>query len=171
MSRSQLVLRALLAAASLGMAVTTLVASDAPQLLALVLLTALTGHAAWRPESHVTSVLVALQVLHWLTTVARPDTTGTWVALLVATLLGLVVHLCAALAASLPPAAPVPPGTVVRWTRRGLVVAATTVPVWGVAFLAAEQRVAGEVSLTYAAIAAAALLALTVWLLSRDRRA
>jgi hypothetical protein len=81
------------------------------------------------------------------------------------------VHLSASLAASLPPAAPVPAGTWVRWTRRGLVVVATTVPVWGVAFLAAEQRVAGEVSLTYAAIMAAALLALTVWLLSRDRRA
>jgi hypothetical protein len=93
------------------------------------------------------------------------------VALLVAALLGLVLHLSAALAASLPPAAPVPTGTVVRWARRSLVVVAATVPVWGVAFLAGEQRVAGEVSLTYAAIAATALLALAVWLLSRDRRA
>jgi hypothetical protein len=42
------------------------------------------------------------------------------------------------------------------------------VPVWAVAALAAQQEGLGEVGLTYAAIAAVAVLALAVWLLSRE---
>jgi Na+/melibiose symporter-like transporter len=63
---------------------------------------------------------------------------------------------------------PVPTPTVRRWVRRGGVVAALTVPVWVVAALAAQQDGLGEVGLTYAAIAAVAVLTLAVWLRSRE---
>ncbi|MGO4342882.1 hypothetical protein, partial [Pedococcus sp. 2YAF34] len=63
---------------------------------------------------------------------------------------------------------PLPRATLRRWARRGAVVAGLTLPVWTLALVAGEQRVPGEVGLTYAAIAAAAVLALAVHLLARD---
>ncbi len=171
MSRSQTVLRTVLAVASLGVVVLTVVASLAPVLLAAAVLVLLTGYAAWRPESSLVAVLVAGHVLHWVVAVPVRAGLGAWVQLLVAALLLLVVHLAASLAASLPPAAPLPAQTVRRWVRRGSVVAALTVPVWAVAALAEQQEELGEVGLTYAAIAAVAVLTLAIWLLSREPRA
>lgn len=171
MSRSQAVLRALLVLASWGVLVLTLVASPAPVLLAAVVLVVLTGYAAWRPESSLVTVLVAGHVLHWVVAVPVRTELAAQVQLLAAALLLLVVHLTASLAASLPPAAPIPVPTVRRWVRRGSVVAALAVPVWAVAALAAQQGGLGEVGLTYAAIAAVAVLTLTIWLLSREPRA
>jgi hypothetical protein len=168
MSRSQVVLRTGLVVASLGVLVLTIVASPAPVLVAAVVLVVLTGCAAWRPESSLVAVLVAGHVLHWVVAVPLRAGLAPWVQLLAAALLLLVVHLTASLAASLPPAAPVPTPTVRRWVRRGGVVAALTVPVWAVAALAAQQEGLGEVGLTYAAIAAVAVLTLAVWLLSRE---
>jgi hypothetical protein len=171
MSRGQVVLRGLLAVASLGAVVLTVLASPAPVLLAAAALVVLTGYAAWRPESALVAVLLAGHVVHWVVAVPVRAELAAWAQLLAAALLLLVVHLTASLAASLPPAAPLPAPTVRRWVRRGCVVAALTVPVWAVAALAAQQDGLGEVGLTYAAIAAVAVLTLAIWLLSREPRA
>jgi hypothetical protein len=171
MSRSQASLRTVLVVASLGVLVLTVVASPAPVLVAAAALVVLTGYAAWRPESSLVAVLVAGHVLHWVVAVPVRAGVTAWVQLLAAALLLLVVHLTASLAASLPAAAPLPAPTVRRWVRRGCVVAALTVPVWAVAALAAQQERLGEVGLTYAAIAAVAVLTLAIWLLSREPRA
>lgn len=167
-SGGQLVLRTLLALSSLGVLALTMTASLSPLWLAALVLLALTGYAAWRPESGAVALLVGGHVLHWVVEAPVPSSLGRWLGLLAAALLLLVVHLTAALAASLPAAAPVPAPTVRRWLQRGGVVAGLTVPVWAVAALAAQREGLGEVGLTYAAIAAVTLLTLAVWLVSRE---
>jgi hypothetical protein len=159
-----------LVVASLALVALTLVAAPHGLVLAAVVLVPLALWAAWRPESPWATVLVAGLVLHWVATVPVPTGTGAWLRLLAAAWLLLTVHLSAALTASLPPSAPLPRPALRRWTRRGALVAGVTVPVWALALFAGEQGVAGDVGLTYAAIAAAAVLALAVHLLSRDDR-
>jgi hypothetical protein len=168
MSRSQLVLRGLLVVASLTLLGLTLAASPHPIVVAAVVLLALTVYAAVEPDSGLVTVLLGGHVLHWLAAVPVPGDTAAWLGLLVAAWAGLVLHLTASLAASLPGAVPVPGLSLRRWARRGAIVAAATVPFWAVAMLSGQEAVAGEVSLTYAAIAAVALLTFSVWLLSRE---
>jgi hypothetical protein len=170
MSRSQLVLRGTIVAASLTMLVLTLAASPHPIIVAAFVLVALTVYAAVEPDSILVTVLLGGHVLHWLSAVPVPTDTAAWVGLLAAAGAGLVLHLTAGLAASLPGPVPVPRLTLRRWARRGALVAAATVPVWAVAMLSGRASVKGEVSLTYAAIAAVAFLTFSVWLLSRDDR-
>jgi hypothetical protein len=169
MSRSHFILRGVFVVASLALVVLTLIQSPGRVPVAAVVLAALTAYAMTKPDSAVVTVLLAGHAGHWLVAVPVPVATADWLWLLVAAWLGLVLHLSASLAASLPAAAPLPPVAVRRWLRRGATVAAATVPVWGVAMLSGRSRVAGEVSLTYAALAAVALLALAVWLMSRER--
>ena len=168
MSRSQLVLRGVLVSASLALLGLTLAASPHPIIVAAVVLVALTVYAAVEPDSGLVTVLLGGHALHWLAAVPVPGSTTAWATLLAAAWAGLVLHLTASLAASLPGAVPVPRLSLRRWARRGAVVAAATVPFWAVAMLSGQQAVKGEVSLTYAAIAAVALLTFSVWLLSRD---
>jgi len=170
MSRSQLVLRGLLTVASLTFLALTLAWSPHPIVVLAIGIVALTVYAAVEPDSGLVTVLLGAQALHWAAAVPVPTTTGAWVALLGAAWSGLVLHLTASLAASLPGPAPVPVPSLRRWARRGAVVAAATVPVWAVALLAGQESARGQVSLTYAAIAAIALLAFATWLLSRDDR-
>ena len=146
MSRSQLVLRGVLVVASLAVLALTLAASPHPIVVAAVVLIALTAYAAVEPDSGLVAVLLGGH--------------AAWA--------GLVLHLTASLAASLPGAVPVPRLSLRRWARRGAVVAGATVPFWAVAMLSGQEAVQGEVSLTYAAIAAVALLTFSVWLLSRE---
>jgi len=170
MSRSQLVLRGLLTVASLTFLALTLAWSPHPIVVLAIGIVALTVYAAVEPDSGLVTVLLGAQALHWAAAVPVPTTTGAWVALLGAAWSGLVLHLTASLAASLPGPAPVPVPSLRRWARRGAVVAAATVPVWAVALLAGQESARGQVSLTYAAIAAIALLAFAAWLLSREDR-
>ncbi|KRF22863.1 MULTISPECIES: hypothetical protein [unclassified Phycicoccus] len=170
MSRSQLVLRGLLTVASLTFLALTLAWSPHPIVVLAIGIVALTVYAAVEPDSGLVTVLLGAQALHWAAAVPVPTTTGAWVALLGAAWSGLVLHLTASLAASLPGPAPVPVPSLRRWARRGAVVAAATVPVWAVALLAGQESARGQVSLTYAAIAAIALLAFATWLLSREDR-
>ena len=170
MSRSQLVLRGLLTVASLTFLALTLASSPHPIVVLAIGIVALTVYAAVEPDSGLVTVLLGAQALHWAAAVPVPATTGAWVALLGAAWSGLVLHLTASLAASLPGPAPVPVPSLRRWARRGAVVAAATVPVWAVALLAGQESARGQVSLTYAAIAAIALLAFATWLLSREDR-
>ena len=170
MSRSQLVLRGLLTVASLTFLALTLAWSPHPIVVLAIGIVALTVYAAVEPDSGLVTVLLGAQALHWAAAVPVPTTIGAWVALLGAAWSGLVLHLTASLAASLPGPAPVPVPSLRRWARRGAVVAAATVPVWAVALLAGQESARGQVSLTYAAIAAIALLAFATWLLSREDR-
>ncbi len=170
MSRSQLVLRGVLCAASATLLVLTLASSPHPVVVAAFVLVALTVYAAVEPDSMWVTVLLGGHALHWVSAVPIPAATGAWVALLAAAWAGLVLHLSASLAASLPGPVPVPGLSLRRWARRGAVVAAVTVPVWAVALLSGQEAVGGEVALTYAALAAVALLTFAVWLLSRDDR-
>jgi hypothetical protein len=170
MSPSQLVTRAVLAVASLGVLTLALVASPDVVLVVAVVLVALTGYAAWRPESPAVAVLVGGHVLSWVVSVPVPVVLSAWLGLLAAAVLLLVVHLAAALAASLPPAAPVPAASVRRWVSRGAVVVGVLVPVWALALLSGRRGGLGDVGLTYAAIAAVAILTLTIWLVSRQPR-
>jgi hypothetical protein len=169
MSRSQLVVRTLLVLASTAVLVTTAVASRSPVLVLAVLLVALTAYAAVRPQSWVVTVLVMGLVLNWLASVHVPASLGQWLALLLAGWLVLVVHLSASLAASLPGTAPIPAASLLTWARRGAAVSAMLVPVWALAAGSGSQGVPGEVGLTYAAIAAVALLALGAWVAMRRR--
>lgn len=170
MSRSQLVLRGLLCAASMTLLVLTLASSPGPIIVAAVAIVALTAYCAVEPDSVLVTVLLGAHALHWAAAVPVPTTTGRWVALLVAAWAGLLLHLTASLAASLPGAVAVPAVSVRRWTRRGALVAAATVPVWAVSMLAGQEGAKGEVSLTYAAIAGVALLSFSAWLLGREAR-
>lgn len=170
MSRSQLVLRGLLAVASLTLLVLTLASSPHPIIVAAVVLVALTAYAVVEPDSPWVTLLVAGHALHWVAAVPVPHSTGAWVALLVASWAGLVLHLSASLSASLPGPVPLPSLSLRRWARRGAVVAAATVPVWALALLSGQEAVEGEVALTYAALAGLALLTFGVWLLSREER-
>ena len=170
MSRSQLVLRALMAVASLVFLGLTVAESPHPIIVVAIGIAALTAYAAVEPDSPLVTVLLAAQALHWAAAVPVPTTTGQWVALLGAAWSGLVVHLAASLAASLPGPSAIPVVSLRRWARRGAIVAAATVPVWAVAFLAGRESARGQVSLTYGAIAAVALLAFATWLLGREDR-
>ena len=170
MSRSQLVLRGLLCLASLTFLALTLASSPHPVVVAAIGIVALTAYAAVEPDSVLVTVLLGALALHWAAAVPVPTSTGEWVALLGAAWAGLVLHLSASLAASLPGPAAVPAVSLRRWARRGALVAAATVPVWAVALLAGREGARGEVSLTYAAIAAVALLAFATWLLGREDR-
>ncbi|GAA2738545.1 hypothetical protein GCM10009867_30270 [Pedococcus aerophilus] len=170
LSPSQLGLRAALVAASVALVALTLVAAPHGLVVGAVVLVVLSGWAALRPESAGSGLLVAGLALHWVGTVPVPATTGAWLRLLGAALLLLVVHLTAALAASLPPAAPVPAASLRRWSRRAATVAVGTVPLWALALGADRARAAGDITLSYAAIGTSAVLALAIWLLSRDAR-
>jgi len=171
MARSALVLRGLLVVASLALAVVTAGAAVEPSWLAIVLLVALTGYVALHPGSHLVAVLLGGHALHWLVTVRVPDTWGQWLLAAAAAVLGLLVHASAALAATLPSQAPLPPGLARRWLARTALVTAGAVPVWLVAVSVSRSSTAGEVLFTYAALAAAAVLALAVWLVAREPQA
>ena len=170
LSRSQAGVRALLFASAVALVALTLVAAPRAVVVAGAVLVVVAGWAAWRPESAGAGLLVVGLAGHWVATVPVPVSTGSWLLLLAAAVLLLVVHLAAALAATLPPAAAIPARSARRWARRGATVAAATVPLWALSFVASRGSVPGEVSFTYAAIAGTAVLALAVWLLSREPR-
>ncbi|QGN56895.1 hypothetical protein [Nostocoides sp. HKS02] len=170
MARSHALVRAALALASLALLGLTVAAATSPVWLVVAVLVGLTGYAVVRPGSHAVTVLLAGHALHWMVVVPLPGGMGRWLALLGGAWLGLALHLTAALAATLPAAAPVPAATLARWARRGLTVALLVVPLWALAAVAGLQHVAGQLPLTYAAIAGVGLLALSVWLVSRDPR-
>ncbi|GAB3447860.1 hypothetical protein GCM10027517_32230 [Phycicoccus ginsengisoli] len=168
MSRSQVVLRVVLGAASVALAAVTAVAAVSPLWVAVLLLVAFTAYAAVRPGTHAVTVLLGGHVLHWLATVPTPVGGSAWLLTVVAALLGLLVHTSAALAAAYPDGAPVPPAALRRWSRRAALVVAACVPVWAVTGVVSGSGTPGEGTLTYAAIIGTALLALAVWLVARE---
>jgi hypothetical protein len=171
MHRSQVLLRTLFVAASLGLAATTLLAAVTPQWEFALVLAVVTAALFLRPASHLVALLLLGHALHWLVTVRVPDSWAQWVLAGLAGVLGLVLHTSAALAASVPPSAPLPRGLARRWAGRTALVTAGSVPVWLVAVSVTRAATAGDLLFTYAALAACALLALALWLVAREPQA
>lgn len=167
MSLSQVVLRGLLVLASAGLCLVTAL-SGGPLWPAIVVLAVVTVLAARAPESPFTLALLGLHVVHWLALVPLPTELSGWLLVLLASSLLLVVHLSAAAAVVWPERASVPARAALRWTRRGLAVAAMTVPVWGLTILVDGRALVGDVGLTFAATAAVALLAGALYVTIRD---
>jgi hypothetical protein len=167
MSWSQLCLRLVVVLASAGLCIVTAVSSYAWWPV-IVLLAVLTFLAARRPESPFTLALLALHAIQWVAIVPVPDGLAGWLRLLLAAVLLLLVHLGAAASVVWPERAALPGKAVRRWTLRALTVAGVTVPVWALAALVHDRSLAGDLTLTFAAMAAVALLGGTLHLMTRD---
>lgn len=167
-SRSQFALRGTIVAASVLAVALALANTPDPVWVVGVLLVALAAYVAQHPGSHLFGVLVGALALHWLALVPTPTSTTDWASVVAEAVLVLVVHASGALAASLPPQAPVPASSIRRWVRRVAVVVAACVPVWAVAAAVSTSAQPGQAVFTYAAIAGTAVLALGVYLGARE---
>lgn len=162
-SSSQKALRATIAVASVGLAVLTTVAAPGGSIVAALVLVGLTPFVVLDPASRLTTVLLAGHAGNWLMSVPVPDRLGEWLLVVVAAVSLATIHLAAALGAAFPAAATLPAATLRRWLVRSLVVIGLSVPVW--LLLAAQSGAApeGDPLLTYAALAALAVLAFGFW--------
>ena len=164
MSLSQKVLRVLIVVPSVVLALVTAFATPRGTLVGAIVLIVLTAFAVLEPASRLTSLLLALHSVNWLSSAAVPTHLRDWALTLVAAVGVLTIHLAASLASALPPAAPLPPATVRRWLRRSLTVLGLSVPVWAVLVAQSRSAPPGVPLLTYAAVASVAILALAFWL-------
>ena len=162
-STSQKALRAAIAVASVALAVLTTLTAPGGSLVAALVLVGLTPFVVLDPASRLATVLLAVHAGNWLMSVPVPDEGRDWVLALLAAVLLSTIHLAAALAAALPAAADVPRATLRRWGRRSLVVLGLSLPVWLLLLAQSETAPEGDDLLTYAALAALALLALGFW--------
>jgi hypothetical protein len=156
-----------MALASLGLIALPYAAGGGLHVAAAVLVV-LTVLAVRSPESLWVAGLLVGHAIHWT---AAPTRLDDGLARLVGAWLALLVHVCASAAATWPSAAPMPRRALLRWGRRTATVALATVPVWGVSMLTRDQSLRGEVSMTFVALAALALLSGGVYLLARDAQA
>ncbi|CAN7384891.1 hypothetical protein [Knoellia sp. LjRoot47] len=163
-SPSQNALRAVIGVVSVALAVLTVVVGPLGSLVAAAVLVALTPFVVLDPGSRLTALLVTLHGLHWLMSNTVPEGVGDWVLTLVVAVGLLTIHLSASLSSALPPSAPVPRASVERWVRRGLAVLGLSLPVWALLMSQTASRPAGDSVVTYAAVAALALLGLALWL-------
>lgn len=163
-SSSQNVLRIVIAVTSVGLAVLAATATPLGSLLAALVLIALTPFVVLEPGSRLTALLVGLHGVNWLASNTAPSSVRDWV-LTIATAVGLLtMHLTASLASALPKAAPVPRASLLRWGRRAVTVIGLSVPVWALLVSQSASPPAGDAVVTYAALAALALLGLSLWL-------
>lgn len=162
-SPSQKAVRAVVAVASVGLAVLTTVVAPGGSLVAALVLVGLTPFVVLDPASRLTTVLLAVHAGNWLMSVPVPDGLGDWLLVVVAAVALVSIHLAAALAAAFPPAATVPAATLRRWGRRSVAVLALSVPVWALLVVQSGAAPDGDAVLTYAALAALALLAYAFW--------
>lgn len=162
-SPSQKALRAAIAVASVGLAVLTTVVAPGGSLVAALVVVGLTPFVVLDPASRLTTVLLALQAGNWLMSVPVPAGLRDWLAVLVASVALTTIHLAAALASAFPAAAAVPGATLRRWMRRSATVLGLSVPVWLLLAAQSEAAPEGDAVLTYAALAALALLAFGFW--------
>ncbi|MFC7487996.1 hypothetical protein ACOCJ7_18470 [Knoellia sp. CPCC 206453] len=168
---SQRVLRILIAVPSVGLALLAAFAGPQGTLVGAFVLIVLTPFVVLDPASRLTTLLLGLHVVNWLSSTPVPTTTRDWALTFVAALALLTIHLAAALACALPPAAPLPRATVVRWVGRGLIVVGLSVPVWALLVAQTADAPPGLPSMTYAAVAALAILALAFWVTQAQTRA
>lgn len=164
MSTSQKALRALIVVPSVALALVAAFATPRGTVVGALLIMVLTAFAALEPASRLMSLLLAVQAVNWLSSAAVPADGGDWALTLVAAVAVLTIHLAASLAVALPPAAPLPRATVRRWVRRAVTVLALSTPVWAVLVAQSRSTPPGVPLLTYAAVAAVAILALAFWL-------
>ena len=167
MSRSHLVLRALLALSSLGL-VGLVYAVGGGTLLLAVPLVLLTAWVLARPESVLVILLVVGHAIHWVTSAPVPQGWAGWTWLLLGAWLVLLLHLSASAAVTWPSVAPVPRAALRRWGQRAGVVALATVPVWAVAAVTRDQSLQGEASMTYVTLAGLTLLGGALYLVARQ---
>ena len=163
-SPSQNVLRVLIAASSVGLALLAALAAPRGTLVGAAVVLLLTPFVVLDPASRLTTLLLALQGVNWLSSTVVPAQARDWVLTLVAAVALLTIHLAAALAAALPGAAPIPRATLARWGRRGLTVIALSAPVWALLVAQTMNSPDGDSLATYAAIASLAVLTLAFWL-------
>lgn len=168
---SQKALRVLIAVPSVGLALLAAFAGPHGTLVGAFLLLVLTPFVVLDPASRLTTLLLGLHAVNWLSSTEVPTTARDWTLTLVAALALLTIHLAAALAAALPPAAPVPRATLVRWLGRGLTVVGLSVPVWAVLVAQTAEAPPGVPSMTYAAVASLAILALAFWVTQAQAQA
>lgn len=171
MSLSQKVLRLLIAVPSVGLALLMAFSTPRGTLIGAAVLIVLTPFAALDPASRLTTLLLGLQGVNWISSTGVPASTRDWTLAVVAALAVLTIHLAAALASALPPAAPLPRATVQRWLRRGLTVVGLSLPVWALLVAQTAGAPAGEPLITYAALASLAILALAFRLARHEARA
>jgi hypothetical protein len=157
-SPQQWFLRLLIVAAPLGavLAVTAEVGTWWP--FGLVVLTALAGASAIRPDAHTALFVIAVVAAHWLLTVERLDTP--W--LPVASCCLLVFHAATALGASFPAGGDVPTATIVQWLRRTFLGGCVTVGMWVLVVLFDRREAPGNGLLTGLALAIVAAAAVTI---------
>ncbi|KGN39573.1 hypothetical protein [Knoellia subterranea] len=174
-SRSQRGLRAAMVVASIGLTVLAAVASSEGvfsqgTVVGTLVVLAATPWAVVAPASRLPAVLMGLHCLNWLANVAVPTGAGEWGLIVVAAIALLTIHLAAALSSALPPAAHLPSATLRRWLRRSLTVVGLSIPVWAVLAAESARPPAGVPLITYAAVAALAILSLAVWLGQQPNR-
>lgn len=163
-SVSHKVLRALIVVPSVAVALLTALATPHGTVVGAIALTVLTAFAALSPASRMTSLLLVGHGVNWLSSAVVPAGLRDWVITFVAALAVLTIHLAASLASALPPAAPLPRATVRRWVRRALTVLGLSLPVWALLVAQSANAPKGVPLMTYAAVAAVAILALSFWL-------
>ncbi|EAP99667.1 ATP-dependent protease ATP-binding subunit [Janibacter sp. HTCC2649] len=168
---SQKVLRVLIAVPSVGLALLAAFTGLHGTIVGALVLIVLTPFVVLEPASRLTALLLGLHAVNWLSSTEVPHTTREWILTVVASLALLTIHLAAALASALPPAAPLPRATVARWVGRGLAVVGLSVPVWVLLVVQTSDAPPGVPSLTYAAVASLAVLALAFWLTQADTEA
>lgn len=161
---SRRVLQLLIAVPSVGVALLAALAAPRGTLVGAAVLVVLTPFVVLDPASRLTMLLLTLQSVNWLSSTGVPAGLRDWALTLVAALALLSIHLAAALAAALPPSAPLSRATIQRWVRRTLTVIGLSVPVWAVLVTQTYGAPAGIPLLTYAAVASLAILALALWL-------
>lgn len=168
LSTSQQALRAIIALVSVALVVLTWTTSPMSSLAAAFVVLLFTPFAVLDPGSRLTALVLALHGGHWLMSNRAPASTRDWALVGIVAVGILTMHLCAALAASLPPAAPVPAASSRRWGVRGLAVVGLSVPVWALLVLESRTLPAGDSLATYVALSAVALLGLAIWLTLRS---
>ncbi|MFC7489276.1 MULTISPECIES: hypothetical protein [unclassified Knoellia] len=162
-------LRALIAVSSTGLALAAAFVTPFGNVVGAVVLVGLTAFVVLDPGSRLTALLIALHSVNWLASTSVPTRSGEWMLTIVAATVLLVIHLAAALTTALPPSAPLPRPTLLRWGRRGLAVVGLSTPVWAVLVIQSSSTPAGDSLATYAAVVSLAVLALAFWRVQHPR--
>lgn len=165
---SHTVLRGVIAVISVALAVLSAVVGPLGSVVAALILIALTPFVVLDPGSRLTALLVGLHGMNWLSSNPVPDGSRAWTLTILVALGLLAIHLAASMTSALPKAAPVPRASLVRWFRRTIGVVGLSVPVWALLISQSTSRPAGDALITYAAVAALAVLALAFWLAHMD---
>lgn len=169
-STSHKVLRLLIAVPSVGLALLAALAAPRGSLVGAAVLIVLTPFVVLDPGSRLAALLLALHGVNWLSSTDFPTQAREWALTVAAAVALLVIHLATALAAALPPSAPLPRPTIIRWVRRGLTVLGLSVPVWALLISQTVASPPGVPFLTYAAVASLAILALAFWMVQARSR-